>query len=92
MWLLPQQRRRKSSIRYDVLPGRRAARIAAPPPPNAIANIPETTAPGILQATFAAMINATFSPRRNVPSDQLAPGGRRPGMAAPTLDTQGEAR
>ena len=59
---------------------------------DAIANIPETTAPGILQATFAAMINATFSPRRNVSSDQLAPGGRRPGMAAPTLDTQGEAR
>jgi HxlR-like helix-turn-helix len=43
-------------------------------------------------ATFAAMINATCSPRGNVPSDQLAPGGRRPGMAAPTLDTQGEAR
>jgi len=45
-----------------------------------------------LRTAFAAAINATFSPRLNAPSDQLAPGGRRPGMAAPTLDTQGEAR
>jgi hypothetical protein len=28
----------------------------------------------------------------NAPSDQLAPDGRLPGMAAPTLDTQGEER
>jgi hypothetical protein len=37
-------------------------------------------------------INAAFSPRGNAPSDQLAPDGRLPGMAAPTLDIQGEAR
>jgi len=33
-----------------------------------------------------------FSPRENAPSDQLAPDGRLPGMAAPTLDTQREER
>jgi hypothetical protein len=38
------------------------------------------------------VINAAFSPRGNAPSDQLAPDGRLPGMAAPTLDIQGEAR
>ena len=37
-------------------------------------------------------INAACSPRGNAPSDQLAPDGRLPGMAAPTPDTQGEAR
>jgi hypothetical protein len=37
-------------------------------------------------------INAAFSPRGNAPSDQLALDGRLLGMAAPTLDTQGEER
>jgi hypothetical protein len=37
-------------------------------------------------------ISVTFSPRVNAPSDQLAPDGRLPGMAAPTPDTQGEVR
>jgi redox-sensitive bicupin YhaK (pirin superfamily) len=41
---------------------------------------------------FTTVINAGFSPRGNAPSDQLAPDGRLPGMAAPTLDIQGEAR
>jgi hypothetical protein len=45
-----------------------------------------------LWTAFAAVINGAFSPRGNAPSDQLDPGGRLPGMAAPTLDTQGEAR
>jgi hypothetical protein len=37
-------------------------------------------------------INAACSPRVNAPSDHLAPDGRLPGTAAPTLDTQGEER
>ena len=45
-----------------------------------------------LWTAFAAVINAACSPRVNAPSDQLAPDGRLPGTAAPTLDTQGEAR
>ena len=32
------------------------------------------------------------SPRGNAPSDQLAPDGRLPGTAAPSLDTQAEER
>jgi hypothetical protein len=45
-----------------------------------------------LRTAFTTVINAAFSPRGNAPSDQLAPDGRLPGMAAPTLDIQGEAR
>jgi len=45
-----------------------------------------------LWTAFAVVINAAFSPRGNAPSDQPAPDGRLPGMAAPTLDIQGEAR
>jgi hypothetical protein len=45
-----------------------------------------------LWIAFTAVINADFSPRGNAASDQLAPDGRLPGMAVPTLDILGEVR
>jgi transposase len=45
-----------------------------------------------LRGTLRCGINADFFRRVNAPSDQLAPDGRLPGTAEPTLDTQGEER